>query len=248
LKISIITATYNSESTLAATLASLDEQTYSDVEHIIIDGGSSDETKNIALQHGAKIAKFVSEPDAGIYSALNKGISHATGNYIGFLHSDDEFSYPDAVSDMVRKINETQADAVYGDLVYVSRKNTKMILRYWKSGEFSRRKLMRGWMPPHPTFYMKRELYEQFGGFDLQFDISADYELLLRYLWKHKISISYLPKILVEMKVGGKSNSSLENIYKKTKEDILSMKANQLPVPMAIAMKNLSKIPQLYRR
>ncbi|MBQ4799522.1 glycosyltransferase [Pseudoalteromonas sp. MMG006] len=248
MKVSIITATYNSESTIIDTLKTLNEQSYPNIEYIIIDGNSTDNTLSVVKQNCPRVSTVVSEADAGIYDALNKGVSAATGDVVGFLHSDDLFAYPDAVKDIVDTFTTDKCDAIYSDLEYVSKDNIHNVVRLWKSGTYSKTKLKSGWMPPHPTFYMKRELYKKYGLFDLNFKISADYDSLLRFLWTKEISLSYLPKVTIKMRVGGASNRSLKNIVLKTQEDIRAMKKNKLPVIFAILGKNLLKIPQFFLR
>jgi len=244
MKVSIITATYNSAETIRDTLQSLNAQSYKDIEYIIIDGASKDNTIDVIKNECTRVAKIISEPDDGIYDALNKGILASTGEIVGFLHSDDLFAYPDVITDIVKQFEISGCDALYGDLQYVSKDNTDNVIRLWKSGTYNIAKMKNGWMPPHPTFYMKRELYEQFGSFDLSFKIAGDYDSLLRYLWKNNISMSYIPKVLLKMRVGGASNRSLKNIFQKTKEDISALKNNGVPVFRAVLWKNLSKIPQ----
>lgn len=246
MKVSIITATYNSAQTLADTLASLEAQTYSDIEYIVIDGASKDSTLDVVKQNSTKVTRIISEPDKGIYDALNKGITAATGDIVGFLHSDDLLAYPDAVADVVAQFKSSRCQAVYGDLEYVSKTDTSKVIRFWKSGNYTKQKLQLGWMPPHPTFYMKRDLYEKYGCFDLSFRIAADYDSLLRYLWRNDVSLSYVPKVLTKMRVGGASNRSLSNIIKKTGEDIQAIKKNGLFWPTVVLFKNLSKIPQFF--
>lgn len=247
MKISIITATYNSEKTIIDTIKSLDSQTYDNIEYIIIDGKSKDNTLGLIRNNSKRVSKIISEPDSGIYDALNKGIMHSTGDIVGFLHSDDIFSYPDAISDLVNKLSSDNSDAIYADLDYISKEDDDKIIRHWRSGSYKKENIMRGWMPPHPTFFMKRNLYIEYGLFDLQFKISADYDSLLRYIWKNNISLSYLSKVTTKMRVGGESNRSIKNIINKTKEDIMVLKKNELPWIKAIILKNLSKIPQFIK-
>ncbi|MEQ9875697.1 glycosyltransferase family 2 protein [Pectobacterium brasiliense] len=248
MKVSIITATYNSAKTISDTLKSLNAQTYPDIEYIIIDGGSKDNTLSLIKSSCSRVSVIISEPDKGIYDALNKGILSATGDIVGFLHSDDFFSYPDAVKDIVDAMRESNADAVYGDLNYISSTDNDVIVRKWVSGGFDINKMKLGWMPPHPTFYMKRACYQRFGSFDLSYRISADYDSLLRYLWIHKVTVKYIPKVIINMRVGGMSNRSLSNMIMKTKEDVKAMKSNKLPWLSAVAGKNLSKIPQFFKK
>lgn len=248
MKVSIITATYNSSQTVIDTLESLNQQTYEDIEYIIIDGASSDSTLQVVQDNCSRVAKIISEPDKGIYDALNKGIKVATGDIIGFLHSDDLFAYPDAIRDLVKTLKAEGTDSVYADLEYVSKEDTSKVVRKWKSGSCSKAKLLSGWMPPHPTFFMKRDQYQKLGLFNLKFKIAADYDSILRYLWSNEVSTSYLPKVVTKMRVGGASNRSLKNIVEKTKEDIEALKANRVSWPRAILMKNISKIPQFFMR
>lgn len=247
MKVSIITATFNSSKTIKDTIISLESQTYNNIEYIIVDGSSKDNTLQIINEHSSRVATVICEPDKGIYDALNKGIAAATGDVIGFLHSDDVLAYPDAITDIVSKFSEGNFDAVYADLDYVSQGNINHIVRKWKSGHYDVSKLKYGWMPPHPSFYMKRSCYINWGVFDLSYKISADYDSLLRYLWVHKAKAAYLPKVLTKMRVGGISNRSLKNIIQKSKEDITVIKRNGLHWPITLLFKNLSKLPQFIK-
>lgn len=244
MKVSIITATYNSAATIHDTLASLESQTYPDIEYIIIDGSSKDNTLEVIKDSCTRVSKIVSEPDRGIYDALNKGIAAATGDIVGFLHSDDLFAYPDAIQDMVGIFQSGRYDAVYADLEYVQQKNVNKVVRLWHSGAYNKKKLKYGWMPAHPTFYMKRSCYKKLDDFDLSYKISADYDSILRYLLRGNVNAGYLPKVLIKMRVGGISNRSLATILRKTREDIQAMRNNGLFWPLTVALKNLSKIPQ----
>lgn len=248
MRISIITATYNSEKTLLDTLLSLECQTYPDIEYIIVDGASKDNTLELIKSNCSKVSKIICESDKGIYDALNKGINAATGDVIGFLHSDDLLAYDGAIADIAKTFEATSCDAVYGDLEYVSQNDTAKRVRLWKSGVFSRTKMLLGWMPPHPSFYMKRSCYTEFGNFSLDYRISADYDSLLRYILKQRIEIAYLPKVLVKMRVGGISNRSLSSMANKSIEDIRVMKKNGIIWPLALAYKNLSKLPQFIKK
>lgn len=248
MKLSIITATWNSSATISRTLESLAEQTYQDYEYIVIDGDSSDNTLDIIKNSGVKVDMLVSEKDKGIYDALNKGISLASGDYVGFLHSDDFFAAPSSLEGLVKCLENTNPQAIYADLEYVKKDCTSEVVRYWKSGRFYKKKMKVGWMPPHPTFYMKREMYEVYGVFDLKYRISADYDSLVRYLWSNNILVEYYPQVLVRMRVGGASNRSLKNIIAKTKEDLAIMRRNNLPILPAVIGKNISKIKQFFER
>lgn len=248
MRISIITATYNSEKTLLDTLLSLEKQTYPDIEYIVVDGASNDNTIKLIKSNCTKVSKIICEPDKGIYDALNKGIQAASGDVIGFLHSDDLLAYDDAIADIAKTFEITGCDAIYGDLEYVAQNDTTKRIRLWKSGSFSRFKMKVGWMPPHPSFYMKRKCYRQFGCFSLDYRISADYDSLLRYILKQRISIAYLPKVLVKMRVGGISNRSVSSMVKKSMEDIRVMNQNGIIWPIALVYKNISKLPQFIKK
>lgn len=248
MRISIITATYNSAKTIAETIASLETQTYQNIEYIIVDGASQDSTVSFISDNSSKISKIICEPDKGIYDALNKGIRAATGDVIGFLHSDDLLAYDDAIADIAKTFEATGCDALYGDLEYVSRHDISKRVRLWKSGIFSRVKMKFGWMPPHPSFYMKRTCYMEYGDFSLDYRISADYDSILRYILKKRISLAYLPKVLVKMRVGGISNRSFSSMINKSMEDVRVMKEYRLIWPLALAYKNLSKLPQFIKK
>lgn len=247
-KISIITATYNSADTVIDAIESINCQTYDNIEHIIIDGGSKDDTVNVVKQLGKRVAIIISEPDKGIYDALNKGINAATGDVIGFMHSDDIFYDNQVVEKIANVFSTCDVGSVYGDLEYVEKENTNKVVRKWISGHFSREKIKKGWMPPHPTFYMKREKYHEFGVFNLNYKIAADYDSIMRYLYKGSINTVYIPEVLVKMRVGGASNRSISNIIQKSKEDRLALKNNNIPWLKALVMKNLTKIPQFFKK
>ncbi|MGA1933796.1 glycosyltransferase family 2 protein [Arcobacter sp. YIC-464] len=248
MKVSIITSVWNNKETIEDAIKSVLLQNYPDIEYIIVDGASSDGTVNIIKKYEDQITTFVSEKDKGIYDGLNRGVSLATGDIIGFLHSDDIYADETIISNVVETFKSNDTDSIYGDLVYVDKKNTSKIFRYWKSGEYSYKKLTNGWMPPHPTFFVKREFYKKHGNFDLNFGIAADYDFMLRMLGKYKITTSYLPKVLYKMRVGGASNRSLKNIIQKSKEDIKALKNNGIGGWHTIVMKNLSKIPQFLKK
>ena len=246
MKVSLITTTYNSVNTLEDTINSILSQDYKNIEYIIIDGGSTDGTFDIIKKYYAlgKISKYLSEPDHGIYDALNKGIKLSTGNIIGLLHADDMYSNNHVISDVTAAFKKHNTDSVYGDLLYVSAKNKNKVIRNWKSGIYTDKKLKNGWMPPHPTFFVKRDIYIKYGLFDTKYKIAADYELLIRFLWKHKITIKYIPKVLVKMRVGGVSNNNIRNIIIKSKEDYQILKCYKLGNIFSLLFKNISKAPQ----
>lgn len=244
MKISVITIAYNSGHSISDAIDSVLSQTYNDIEYIIVDGKSKDNTVEVVKSYGSRISKFVSEPDKGIYDALNKGIRMATGDVIGFMHSDDLFASEDILAKVAEIFNTNDVDSVYGDLQYVYKNDTNKVLRYWKSGRFSLRRLKMGWMPPHPTFYVKKKVYDNYGLFNTDFRIAADYDTMLRFLGKHRISTYYLPEVMVKMRVGGASNRSLKNIIKKTKEDMKAIQDNNFGSFFTLVFKNLRKVKQ----
>lgn len=246
MKVSIITATYNNEETVEEAIISVFNQSYKNIEHIIIDGYSSDKTIQFLNKHQDKISKIISEPDKGIYDALNKGIKNSTGDLIAFLHADDIYTDNKIIEEAVDLIKKEKTDSLYADLLYVSKNNTNKIIRNWKAGKFKYSKLKKGWMPPHPTFLVKKEIYNKFGAFDVSFRIAADYDIILRFLGKHRISSSYLPKVMIKMRIGGESNKSLKNIIYKMKEDLKAIKKNNTGNWITLIFKNIIKIPQLF--
>lgn len=249
MKVSIITISFNSEETIEDTIRSVVDQSYSDVEYIIVDGASKDGTMGIVKKYEDGISKTISEPDKGIYDAMNKGVKAATGDVIGILNSDDVYSNSEVLHKIVSKFDKEGSDAVYADLVYVDRQNTDEVKRYWKSGDYKEGIFKRGWMPPHPTFFVKKKCYEKFGVYNTDLKSAADYELMLRFLHKHKISVSYLPEIITKMRVGGESNVSLKNRIRANKEDRLAWKLNGLkPGPLTLTRKPLSKISQFFKK
>lgn len=246
MKVSIITICYNSAHSIADAINSVVSQTYPDIEYIVVDGKSKDNTSDIVRTFGSKVTKFVSEPDKGIYDALNKGIRMAEGDIIGFMHSDDLFADNRVIEKVVKLFQEKNTDCIYGDLQYVYKTDTNRVLRYWKSGKFTRNKLRFGWMPPHPTLYIKRDIYEKYGNFDIQFKISADYDTMLRFLGRYKISAAYLPEVMVKMRVGGASNRSIKNIIRKSTEDYQAIKKNKFGSVFTLIFKNLRKVTQFF--
>jgi len=247
MKVSIITVSYNSVAYIEQTIQSVVGQDYPNIEYMVIDGGSTDGTVAIIEKYRQHIQTFISEKDNGIYDALNKGIALATGDIIGILHSDDFYTNQTIISQVVDCFCETNTDIIYGDLMYVSRNNTDKIVRYWKAGNCNRHKLQFGWMPPHPTLFIKRNCYEQYGYFDTNFTIAADYDLILRLFWKHNLSYSYLPKVLIKMRVGGKSNRNLKNIFRKSKEDYRALQHNGVGGIISLIFKNLRKVHQFLK-
>lgn len=248
MKISVITIAYNSGHSIRDAIDSVLSQTHPDVEYIIVDGKSKDNTVEIVKSYGDRITRFVSEPDKGIYDALNKGIGMATGEVIGFMHSDDLFANEHILSKVAALFENNKTDSIYGDLEYVYKEDTNKVLRYWKSGIFSLRNLKLGWMPPHPTFYVKRSVYEKYGAFNTDYRIAADYDTMLRFLGKYRITTNYLPEVMVKMRVGGASNRSLKNIIQKSKEDFKAIRDNEFGNVFTLAFKNLRKITQFINK
>ena len=229
MKISIITVSYNSGTTIDTTFQSVKNQTYTDIEYIVVDGGSNDETLSLIEKYSKTITKWISEPDKGLYDAMNKGIEMATGDVIGLINSDDLFCDNQALEKVMKIFNEnTELDSVYADLYYVSQKNTDKIIRKWTTGK--KRPFKYGWHPAHPTFYVKKNVYDNYGFFDLSFKLAADFEIMLRFLDKHKISNEYLQEPLVKMRLGGETNKSFKNIYNQNLECIKAFKKNNLIV------------------
>jgi len=246
MKVSIITICYNSAHSIGDAINSVVSQTYPDIEYIVVDGKSKDNTPDIVRSFGNKVAKFVSEPDKGIYDALNKGIRMAEGDIIGFMHSDDLFADNQVIEKVVKLFKEKNTDCIYGDLQYVYKADTNKVLRFWKSGKFTRNKLRFGWMPPHPTLYVKREIYQKYGDFDINFKIAADYDSMLRFFGKYRITAAYLPEVMVKMRVGGASNRSIKNIIRKSKEDYQAIKKNKFGSVFTLIFKNLRKVSQFF--
>lgn len=247
MKISVITISMNSAATIEDALQSVAQQSYQEIEHIVIDGGSKDET--IAIVKKFPKVKYISEPDAGLYDAMNKGIRMATGDVIGMLNSDDFLADPEVIEHVVNTLVEKNAAALYGDLQYVEEKDKSKCVRYWRSGTYKRDNFLRGWMPPHPTFYLRKEYYQQFGLYRTDMRISADYELMLRMLFKHGLTPVYLPEVMVKMRTGGKSNANLLQRLISNKEDRLAWKVNDLrPKSFTLVRKPLHKLSQYFNR
>lgn len=246
MKISIITITYNSAKTLQRALESVQSQTYKDIEHVIVDGESTDGTKELIETYAKEHTnvRWISEPDEGIYNALNKGIKMATGDVIGFLHSDDTFYAANSIEQIATAFASHQTDVVYGDLQYCSKGK---VVRQWKSNPFNSRSLKYGWMPPHPTVYVRREVYEQVGKYDEWFRISADFDMMLRIFTAGYVS-HYIPEVLVSMETGGASNKNSRARLSKTQEDYIVLKKNHVGAGyLTVACKQIRKVRQFLR-
>ncbi len=245
MKVSIITVTYNSSKTLRETIDSVVSQDYNDIEYIIIDGGSTDDTLKIVSEYKQHISQVVSEPDNGIYDAFNKGVRLATGDIIGMLNSDDIYDNPKVISTIVEYFNRENADIVYGDLVYRSiTANTQKIVRYWESNIFTNGSLWYGWMPPHPTVYCTRDIYQKYGLFDETLKQASDYDFMLRLFKQSELKKVYIPKVLVKMNIGGVSNASFSNIIRNIKEDYISIRKNKIGGVFTLFCKKIRKIYQ----
>jgi glycosyltransferase involved in cell wall biosynthesis len=244
LKLSIVTVCYNSVATLRDTIESVLAQDYPQIEHIIVDGGSTDGTLALVEEYanklGSKIVRWVSEPDRGIYDAMNKGVQLASGDVIGFLNSDDVYASADSVSQLMGALKRNHVDCVFADLVYVDPQNVQKVLRYYNSGRFRPSKFRWGWMPAHPTFLAKRSVFDKVGSFSLNYQIAADYELLIRMLWVHQASYVYVPKALIRMRAGGVSTAGLRHSLLLNREIVEACRANGIYTNLAMV---LSKIP-----
>jgi glycosyltransferase len=243
-KISIITVTYNSAATLKETLRSVQFQDYPNIEHIVIDGNSQDQTVQI-IKSFPHITKWISEEDHGLYDAMNKGVRFATGDIIGILNSDDLYAHTKVLSRVAERFMNSNIDALYGDLHYVNALNTNKVVRVWKSGKFKRSNFIFGWMPPHPTFFVKKDVYRHAGHFNVSLKRSADYELMLRILVRHKFNADYLQEVLVKMRTGGVSNGSWTGRIKANFEDRMAWKMNNLkPYFFTLYLKPFRKLFQ----
>lgn len=246
-RISLVTATWNCAGTVADCLASVARQSYANREHVLIDGASRDGTLRVLQAHREQLAVLVSEPDRGIYDALNKGIARSSGEVVGFLHADDVFAGSDVLARVAAAFVDPTVSAVYGDLQYVRKDDIGQVVRHWQSSPFSRQQLEWGWMPPHPTLYVRREWYERIGGFDIRYRIAADYFSILRLFSQPDFKAVYLPEVLVKMRLGGASNRSLNAIIRKSSEDWRALRQSRVGALGgigALIMKNLSKLSQ----
>ncbi len=245
MKISLITVTFNSEKYLNDCIDSIQRQTHKNIEHIIVDGSSTDNTVKIIQQYGTAISKWISEPDRGMYDAINKGIGLATGDVIGVLNSDDMLYSDDVIENIVRTFEEENVDSVYGDLQYVDQEVTSRVFRTWKGKKYDRNLFKMGWMPGHPTFYVKKSVVDMYGGYENHYFTAADYEFMARYLFRHKISSCYLPKLIVKMRRGGASNNNIKHRFRANRRDYLAMKKNSIPMPFLVSiLKPLIKVHQ----
>jgi len=248
MKFSVITAVYNSEATVGEAIASVAAQTHPDIEHLIIEGKSKDGSLAVIERVAHDRMRVISEPDKGIYDALNKGIRQATGDVVGFLHSDDFFAFDGVLARVAEAFEDPEVEAVFSDLHYISSADTSRVVRHWSTGWFSPGKLRRGWMPAHPTLYLRREVYERFGSYDTSFGIAADYDFILRYFSRTAGKSVYIPEALYKMRLGGVSNRSWSKIRQKMGEDLRAIRRNRVGGIHTLALKNLSKVGQFLVR
>ncbi len=249
MKVSIITAVYNSVDYINDAIQSVLSQDYENLEYIVVDGGSTDGTLEIINKYRNRISTIISEPDKGIYDALNKGVMYASGDVIGLLHADDMYANTNVISRMIETFKLEGCDTAYSDLLYVDTKNTDKVIRYWQADSFRNEAFLEGWMPPHPTFFVKREIYEKYGCFNTEMRISADYELMLRLLHRHHVTTAYLPEITVKMRIGGVSNASLLSRWRANMEDRLAWRMNNLkPYFYTLYAKPFSKLVQYFKK
>ena len=252
MKLSIITIAFNAESTIADAVKSVVHQVLPanvELEYIVVDGLSTDNTLEMIAPWRDKITTLISEPDEGLYDAMNKGIASATGDFIGILNSDDLYANNEVLMHVMEQLTASGADGLYGDLVYVDREDIQRVTRMWRSGTYQKGAFLQGWMPPHPTFFARRDAFENWGGFNLSLKSAADYELMLRFVHKHGMTLTYLPEVMVRMRVGGMSNASARNRLRANLEDRRAWHLNGLrPRPWTLMLKPLRKVGQFLRR
>ncbi len=239
MKISIITVVWNNEKTIKDAIESVLEQTHKDIEYIIIDGASTDGTVDVVKSYGNRISKFVSEPDRGLYDAMNKGIALASGDVVGILNSDDFYIDNGVIERVMKEFEKSQAGSVFADLVYVKSDNLNKVVRYYDSSHFTPQRFAYGWMPAHPTFFVRRCVYEKYGLFRTDLKIAADFDLLARFLYTHMISYSYMKEVLVKMRLGGVS-TSLSSIWINNIEQLRICRQNSIDTNI---FKIISKYP-----
>ncbi|HCO94408.1 MAG TPA: glycosyl transferase [Phycisphaerales bacterium] len=248
MKISIITVCFNIAETIEDTIKSVLSQDHRDVEYIIVDGGSTDGTLDIINRYKNKIAKVISEPDKGIYDAMNKGLRSSTGGILATLNGDDVYADQATVRQMAEFIQNNGLDAAYGDMIYVDRRDTRHVRRFWQPGQYKKGAFCHGWVIPHPTFFCRKGIFERFGYFNDKLQIAADFELMLRLIEKHRIKIDYIPKVIVKMSTGGKANV-WRGMIQGNKEIIKSFRLNNLHLsPWFFVCKPITKISQLFQR
>ena len=248
-KISVITVSLNSAATIEETILSIHGQAHTEREHIVIDGASLDGTQGVVEKHRDKIAVFISEVDPGIFEAMNKGLALATGDVVGFLNADDVYANDQVLAHVAQAFRDPDVEAVYADLVYVDKRNPAMVVRYWRSGDFRPGSFARGWMPAHPTFYVRRQVYERLGGFNPAYRLQSDFDLTMRFMEIHRIRTRHVAEIWVRMRTGGASNRSWRSVLRGNVEAYRAARASGLEVtPFFVLRKILSRIPQFFAR
>jgi glycosyltransferase len=243
LKVSIVTGTYNSQDYISDCVKSVNTQNYGTIEHIIIDGASKDNTIKIIKSMPNRVSKIISEPDDGIYDAMNKGLQNTTGDVVGILNSDDFYIDSNVISKVVEAFETTEADCVFGDLYYVEQSNTDKIVRKWVTGPYKKGAFKKGWHPAHPSFFVKRKVYEEYGYFNTNLSLAADFELMLRLLEKYQLKHHYISEPLVKMRIGGATSSGLKNTITGNKEVMKAFRINNLNVDKFYPFKRL--VPKL---
>ncbi|MGV9011352.1 MAG: glycosyltransferase family 2 protein [Flavobacteriales bacterium] len=249
MKVSVITVCYNAVAQIDETIRSVMVQDHTDIEHIVIDGASTDGTQQKIARYAECIAHIVSEKDDGVYDAMNKGLKLATGEVVAFVNAGDMMATRNTVSYMVRAFEEGGFDVIYGDALMVDPDDITKVKRFWKGGEYKRENFRKGWMPPHLGTYIRKTAYDRFGLFNTALSVSADYELMFRLLYMHKLSARYVPKVLVRFRLGGVSNRSLAHIWRANVEVYKAWRMNGEPVsPLIVLRKPLQKVLQMVRR
>ncbi|WP_439154836.1 glycosyltransferase family 2 protein [Yoonia sp.] len=248
MKISVVTAVFNGGDTLPRAVGSLCSQTHNDVEHVVQDGGSTDGTLAWLRAYGHPGMTLVSAADSGIYDAINAGISRASGDVIGLLHADDYLADADVLARVAAVFADPAIDGVYGDLQYVSRDDDTRVIRHWSAGVYTPDRLRRGWMPPHPTLYLRREVFTRWGLYDTSYRIAGDYDGMLRWLTTGQVRLAYIPHVMVQMRLGGVSNRSLAQLLRKSREDYRAIRQNGVGGVGTLMAKNLTKLPQYLSR
>jgi len=247
--LSLISVSYNSAATVADTLESVNAQSFQDLEYVVVDGASKDDTVAIVQRFGKRVTRLLSEPDHGIYDAYNKGLSLVSGDVIGFINSDDFYSHPDSLAAAMEPFQDPEVDAVHADLVYVERDSPDRITRHWRSAPITEERLARGYAPAHPTLFLRRSVYEQWGGFDTSYRLAADFEFMFRIFYRHRVKSVYLPRVLVRMRTGGATGESWQGIYRQNAEILRAMKQHGASPSLArfFATKVLDRISQRAR-
>jgi len=251
MKVSIITVTLNSISTINDCLESISSQEYNNIQHIVIDGASTDGTLSILESKHSQINTLISQPDNGIYDAMNKGIKIATGDIVGFLNSDDFYANNKVISKVVKEFQKNPIiDACYADLIYTDQFDITRNIRYWKSSKFRPGLFSKGWSPPHTTFFVRNSIYKKFGCFNLNYKISSDIDLMMRFLEKYKINVKYIPEIWIKMRMGGASNKSVRSIINQNLEVLNALSKNNLPSNFLIffLFKIISRVKQFFQK